>query len=312
MDAESVQHLISLKDWPDAEIRAVLDLAVRVKRERHLYAGSLAGRTLVMLFQKTSTRTRVSFEAAMTELGGHAIYLDWESTNFKLSRMDYETAYLSRNAAILMARMRLHEDLLELKKGASVPLINGCCNRYHPCQAMADMLTIHEHRGETKGARLTYIGVHNNVVNSLLAACAAFEVHLTLVCPIAPPESIDAELKQKLQDLGLLSETLDARSAVKSADYVYTDTWIDMEFFDDPSYAALKEERIALMSPYQLNEQLLESSPAFVLHDMPIHPGFEIDAELVYSPRSLIFQQAENRLDAQKAIILNLLRTQWQ
>ncbi|MBX7058393.1 MAG: ornithine carbamoyltransferase [Leptospirales bacterium] len=308
MTAAATRHLISWKDWPDEEIREVLHLALRVKGARHNYSGALAGRTLVMLFQKTSTRTRVSFEAAMTELGGHAIFLDWNATNFKLTRIRYETAYLSRNAALIMARMKQHSDLLELRAGATAPLINGCCNLYHPCQAMADMLTIYEHRGSLQGARLTYIGVHNNVANSLLAICAAFGVQLTLVTPIAPAESVDQQLKQRLEKLGLLRETLDARQAVADAEYVYTDTWVDMEFFDDPGYQGLKEERIKTMLPYQLNEQLLEDSRAMVLHDMPIHPGYEISAELVESPRSLIFQQAENRLEAQKAIILTLLR----
>lgn len=312
MSEHELRHLITWRDWPDQDIRAILELALRVKRERHNYAGALAGRSLVMLFQKTSTRTRVSFEAAMTELGGHAIFLDWNTTNFKLSRIRYETAYLSRNVALIMARMKQHSDLLELRAGASVPLINGCCNLYHPCQAMADMLTIREHRGALEGARLTYIGVHNNVANSLMAVCAAFGVELSLVTPIAPEETVDLELKRRLQNKGLLRETLDAAAAVRDADYVYTDTWVDMEFFDDPGYQSFKKERIETMLPYQLNDALLKDSKAMVLHDMPIHPGYEISAELVESGRSLIFDQAENRLEAQKAIILTLLGGQWR
>ena len=206
-----------------------------------------------------------------------------------------------------MARMKKHEDLLELKDGADVPLINGCCNMYHPCQAMADMLTIEMDRGSVEGARLSYFGVHNNVVNSLMAVCAALGVHLTLVCPVAEESSIDGNIKDKLNEKGLLRETLDRDAAVADADYVYTDTWVDMEFFDDPSYQEMKEERINLMMPFQLNAELLKNSSAKILHDMPIHPGFEIDEELVEDPRSLIFNQAENRLDAQKAIIISLL-----
>lgn len=306
-----VQHLITWKDWADEEVRDVLRLAIRVKSERHHYMGAMLGRTLVMLFQKTSTRTRVSFEAAMTELGGHGIYLDWNATNFKLSRISYETSYLSRNVALIMARMKKHEDLLELKHGATVPLINGCDNRYHPCQAMADMLTIYEDRGSLEGARLAYFGVHNNVANSLMATAAAFGIQLTLVTPIAQEDTVDAELKQRLKDRGLLYETLDAREAARYADYVYTDTWVDMEFFDDPAYVHLKEERMRTMMPYQLNRELLEGLDVRILHDMPIHPGFEITDEIVQDPRALIFEQAENRLEVQKAIILYLLRKQW-
>jgi ornithine carbamoyltransferase len=311
MSDSQVRHLITWKDWDPAEIRKILMLATRVKRNRHYYQGTLSGRTLVMLFQKTSTRTRVSFEAAMTEMGGHGIYMDWNTTNFKLSKIKYETAYLSRNVAVIMARMRRHEDLLELKEGATVPLINGCDNLYHPCQAMADMLTIHEDRGELAGTRLTYIGVHNNVANSLMAVCAAFDVHLTLVTPIALPESVDRELRDRLQERGLLAETLDAPAAVEKADYVYTDTWVDMEFFDDPAFAELKQERINTMMPYQLNAALLKHSQAKILHDMPIHPGYEITEEIVEGPNALIFEQADNRLEVQKAIILYLLRSLW-
>lgn len=311
MPDSQVKHLITWKDWDPAEIRKILMLATRVKRNRHYYQGTLSGRTLVMLFQKTSTRTRVSFEAAMTEMGGHGIYMDWNTTNFKLSKIKYETAYLSRNVAIIMARMKRHEDLQELKQGASVPLINGCDNLYHPCQAMADMLTIHEDRGELAGARLCYIGVHNNVANSLMAVCAAFDVRLTLVTPIAPEDTIDQDLRNRLREKGLLEETLDVQAAVQAAEYVYTDTWVDMEFFDDPQFADLKQERIDTMMPYQLNKELLKNSSAKVLHDMPIHPGYEITEEIVEGPNSLIFEQADNRLEAQKAIVLYLLRSLW-
>lgn len=311
MPDSQVKHLITWKDWDPAEIRKILMLATRVKRNRHYYQGTLSGRTLVMLFQKTSTRTRVSFEAAMTEMGGHGIYMDWNTTNFKLSKIKYETAYLSRNVAIIMARMKRHDDLLELKQGASVPLINGCDNLYHPCQAMADMLTIYEDRGELAGARLCYIGVHNNVANSLMAVCAAFGVELTLVTPIAPEDTIDQELRNRLREKQLLVETLDVQAAVETAEYVYTDTWVDMEFFDDPQFADLKQERIDTMMPYQLNAKLLKNSSAKVLHDMPIHPGYEITEEVVESPNALIFEQADNRLEVQKAIILYLLRSLW-
>ncbi|MGK0289288.1 MAG: ornithine carbamoyltransferase [bacterium] len=304
---KETKHLITWKDWTDEEIQDVLKRAKQVKDERLYYVGHAQNRSLVMLFQKTSTRTRVSFEAAMTELGGHAIFMDWNTTNFKLTKIRYEAKYLSRNASVVMARMKKHEELLELKSGLSIPLINGCCNMYHPCQAMADMLTILEDRGDVKGAKLTYLGVHNNVVNSLMAVCSALGVHLTLVTPIAEESSIDAEIKQKIQERGLLTETLNKEEAVKGADYVYTDTWVDMEFFDNPEYQEMKEERIRIMLPYQINSELLKNSNAKILHDMPIHPGYEISEDVIETPRSLIFDQAENRLDVQKAIILRLL-----
>lgn len=303
----AVKHLISWKEWSDSEIQEILLLSQKIKTQRVDYQDYLKNRSLVMLFQKTSTRTRVSFEAAMTEMGGHAVYLDWNSTNFKLSRIKYESAYLSRNVSMIMARMKKHSDLLELKEGAEVPLINGCCNMYHPCQALADMLTILMDRGSVEGTKLTYIGVHNNVVNSLMSVSSALGVHLTLVCPIAEKTAIDFEIKEKIQQRGLLTETLDVHAAVAEADYVYTDTWVDMEFFDDPSFHEFKEKRIQTMLPFQINAALMEHSNAKILHDMPIHVDYEITAEMVEHPRSLIFDQAENRLDAQKAIIVSLL-----
>ena len=303
-----LKHLIDWKFWPDEDIRSILNLARRVKHHRWEYQGHMQGNTLVMLFQKTSTRTRVSFEAGMTELGGHAINLDWRASNFGLSKISYETKYLSRNAALIMARVKQHADLLEMQAAASVPVINGCCNLYHPCQALADMLTIAEDRTEgVEGARLTYIGVYNNVVNSLVSIAAALGVHLTLVCPIREEASIDQDSRQKLQAAGLLTETLDAKTAVADADYVYTDTWLDMEFFNDPAYAEEKQRRMDLMLPYQVNTELLAGSQAKVMHDMPIHPGYEMAEEVVECEQSIIYDQAENRLDAQKAVMLHLL-----
>jgi ornithine carbamoyltransferase len=307
MEKKPVKHLITWKDWGDGEIVDVLRLAKTVKEQPASYQGRMTGKTLVMLFQKTSTRTRVSFEAGMTEMGGHAIFLDWLTTNFTLTEISYESAYLSRNCSIMMARMKKHEDLLELKSGAQIPVINGCCNRYHPCQALADMLTILSDRGSIEGTKLTYFGVHNNVVNSLMAICAALQVHLTLVCPIVPEGSVDQDLKNRIVEKGLLTETLDKIAAVEDAEYVYTDTWVDMEFFDNPEYQDLKEERVNMMLPFQINKELMSNSKAKIMHDMPIHPGFEISDEMVRHPDSIIIDQAENRLPAQKAIVLTLL-----
>ena len=306
--SEAPKHLIDWKLWDDGEIREVLALARRVKRQRWEFQGHMQGRTLVMIFQKTSTRTRVSFEAGMTELGGHAINLDWRATNFTLGDIRSETRYLSRNSAFIMARLKSHSDLLDMTAGATVPVINGCCNLYHPCQALADMLTIAEDRDDdVRGVRLTYIGAYNNVVNSLVSISAALGVELTLVCPIRDEAIIDAESRERLLGLGLLTETLDAKAAVAGADYVYTDTWIDMEYFNDPAYAQEKERRCALMLPYQVNDELLGGSSARVMHDMPMHLGYEITEEVAEGERSVIYDQAEHRLDAQKAILLTLV-----
>jgi ornithine carbamoyltransferase len=303
----SVHHLISWEDWSDDEIQDLLDFAIYVKNNRVFFAGHMHGRTLAMLFQKTSTRTRVSFEAGMTEMGGHAIFLDWLSSNFQLSDIDFEAEYLSRNVSLIMARLKRHEDLLTLKKGSRVPLINGCCHLYHPCQSLADALTVAlDSPKKLKDTKITYIGVHNNVVNSLLEITSALGIHLTLVTPIADDDYISKQAVQRAEKKRTVSWEKNLHIAVKDADYIYTDTWVDMEFFNDPGFAKEKEERIQLMMPYQINSELLKHTKAKVMHDMPIHAGYEITRDIVTDERSVIFFQAENRLDAQKAIILRL------
>ncbi len=308
MEHKEVKHLIDWNYWSDDEIKSILEFAVYVKNNRVFFTGHLQGRTLAMLFQKTSTRTRVSFEAGMTELGGHAIYLDWMASNFQLSDIDFEAEYLSRNVSVIMARMKRHEDLLKLQSGSKVPLINGCCNLFHPCQALADMLTIYMDKGTLENTNLCYIGVHNNVVNSLISITTALGVHLTLVTPIAAKESIVEEVVEKAKLNKTISWEKNLTYAVNNSDYIYTDTWVDMEFFNDPSYQEKKKERINIMMPYQLNSELLKNSKAKIMHDMPIHAGYEITREVVQSEKSIIFQQSENRLDAQKAIILKLIK----
>ena len=302
-----MKHLLSWKNWENDEIRELLDFAVYVKGHRTYYNGAMMGRSIAMLFQKTSTRTRVSFEAAMTEMGGHAIYIDWATSNFELTDIAFESKYLSRNVSLILARMKKHADLEKIANGSEVPVVNGCCNLFHPCQSLADMLTIQMDAGKIEGTTLCYVGVHNNVVNSLVEITAALGVNLVLVTPLANPGAVIGEVNERPRSGGALSWEKDVRHAVRNADYVYTDTWVDMEFFNDPAFAAQKAERIDLMLPYQLNHQLLASTKAKVMHDMPIHPGYEISRELVDDPRSIIFQQAENRLDAQKAVMLRLL-----
>jgi ornithine carbamoyltransferase len=304
----AIRHLISWKDWSDSEIESLLDFAIYVKKHRVFFAGHMQGRSLAMLFQKTSTRTRVSFEAGMTELGGHAIFLDWIASNFQLSDIDFEAEYLSRNVSIIMARLKKHEDLLTLLKGSKVPLINGCDNLYHPCQSLADILTIYlDIDKKPQDIKIVYIGVHNNVANSLVEITAALGIHLTLVTPIAKKDSISEQAIERAKKKKTISWESELLPAIRDADYIYTDTWVDMEFFNDPNYSGEKAARIETMMPFQINMELLKHTNAKVMHDMPIHSGFEITREVVESGRSIIFSQAENRLDAQKAIILELL-----
>ncbi len=299
-------HLLNFKELSGQKIESLVDQGIDAKHNPEKYREELFGKSGALIFQKTSTRTRVAFEVAMTQLGGHALYIDWRSTNFTLADIADETQYLSRNVDIIMARLLKNADLRRMAAASRVPVINGCDDMYHPSQAIADLITIKEKHGHLKGAKLAYIGVRNNVCNSLIEACTKTGIKLTTVTPIINEAARDEELMAAGKKTGLWTATLDAKAAVKDADFVYTDTWIDMEFFTDPKFAAEKERRLKLMMPYQINAELLESSTAWIMHDMPIHRSYEIAPEAVDGKKSVIYEQAENRLYAAKAILLKL------
>jgi len=302
-----MRHLVNFGDWTPKEVEFLIDKGIEVKREPEKYRTALQDKSLAMIFQKTSTRTRVSFEVAMTQLGGHAIYMDWLTTQFTLADIGDEVRYLSRNVDCIMARLKRNADLMKMVSASRVPVINGCDEKYHPCQAIADLMTVKEHRGKLKGLKLVYIGVHNNVCNSLIEACTMTGMHITAVTPIMNMPSQDNELLEKAKKTGLYNTTLDVDNSVRDADVVYTDTWVDMEMFLDPTFKEDKEKRIRQMTPYQINSRLMKDSKALIMHDMPIHKGYEISAEMTETPNSIIFQQAENRLHSEKAILLKLL-----
>lgn len=300
-------HLINFKELTGQQLNALVDLGIEVKHNPEKYCKALAAKSLALIFQKTSTRTRVAFEVAMTQLGGHALYIDWRTTNFTLADVKDETEYLSRNVDCIMARLLRNADLQRMAQASHVPVVNGCDEKHHPSQAIADLVTVKEKYGKLKGAKLVYIGVHNNVCNSLIEACSKTGVKLTTVTPIFNEPARDDALMAEAKKTGLWETTLDAKKAVKDADFVYTDTWIDMEFFTDPRFAEEKEKRLKLMMPYQVNSALLKGSSAYVMHDMPIHRGYEISPEAIANPKSVIYEQAENRLYSAKAILLKLL-----
>jgi len=303
-----MRHLLTLRDWTPKQIEEVVDRSIEIKKNPRKYRAALRDKSLAMIFQKTSTRTRISFEVAMTHLGGHALYLDWRATNLALADIRDETKYMSRNVDCIMARLLKHDDLKAMAEASQVPVINGCDEKYHPCQAIADLMTMREKKRKLKGAKLVYIGVHNNVCNSLIVACTKTGVEITTVTPIRNEAAIDKQLLTQAGKTGLYTSTLDVNKAVKDADFVYTDTWVDMEFFLDPKFKEEKEKRIKLMMPYQINRKLLKGSGAYIMHDMPIHRGYEISADVIESPKSIIYQQAENRLHTAKAILLELLK----
>ena len=303
-----MRHLVNFKDWTPQEVEFLIDKGIEIKKEPVKYRDALKDKSLAMIFQKTSTRTRVSFEVAMTQLGGHAIYIDWLTTQFKLADIGDEVKYLSRNVDCIMARLKKNSDLIKMASASRVPVINGCDDMYHPCQAIADLMTVKEHKGKLKGFKLVYIGVHNNVCNSLIEACTMIGVQISTVTPIIHGPAQDEELLEKARKTGLFHSNVDLRNAIKDADAVYTDTWVDMEFFLDPKFKKEKEERINLMLPFQINKKLLkENNHALIMHDMPIHRGYEISNDIINHPNSLIYQQSDNRLYSAKAILKKLL-----
>jgi ornithine carbamoyltransferase len=301
-------HLINFKDLSSQNLNDLVDLGIEVKENPKKYRKEFKDKSAALIFQKTSTRTRVAFEVAATQLGGHGLFIDWRTTNFTLADISDEVRYLSRNVDCIMARLLFNSDLMKIANASHVPVINGCDEKYHPSQALADLITIKERKGTLKDVRLVYIGVHNNVCNSLIEGCTKTGVKLTTLTPFFNEAARDDELLAEAKKTGLWQSTLDAKKAVKDADFVYTDTWIDMEFFTDPKFADEKEKRIKLMMPFQINAELLKGSNACIMHDMPIHRGYEISAEAIENPKSVIFEEAENRLYSAKAIMLACTR----
>jgi len=301
------RDLLTLKDWSREDLINTIEEAITIKQNPKRYAHLLNGQTLAMLFQKTSTRTRVSFEVAMTQLGGHAIFLDWKTTNFTLAEIRDEVRYLSRNVDIIMARLLKHQDLEKTGQASKVPVINGCTEKYHPCQALCDLVTIKEKKGRLEGLNLVYVGVQNNVCNSLTIGSIKVGMKITVVAPVIHQPSLDRGFIEEAEKSGLYYTTLNIKEAIKEADIVYTDTWVDMELFSDPKFKKEKEKRIEKLKPYQLNQDLLKDRDVLIMHDMPIHEGYEITRQVIESPNSIIFEQAENRLYGQKAILLKLL-----
>jgi ornithine carbamoyltransferase len=304
----SLVHLLTLRDWSSREVVDLIDSSLEMKKSPADYEFCLEGKSLAMIFQKTSTRTRLSFEVAMTQLGGHSIYMDWMTTNLVLADLRDETKSISGYVDGIMARVLRNSDLSAMAEASAVPVINGCDEKYHPCQIVADLVTIKEKKGRLSGLKLAYIGVHNNICNSLIEGCTKAGVKIVAVTPVVNEASVDLELVEAAKSTGLYEKSLDVHAAVEDCDVVYTDTWVDMEFFLDPQFKKEKDKRIKTMLPYQVNKELLKgNSDALIMHDMPIHRGYEISEGIIDSPNSVIYLQSENRLHSAKAILKKLL-----
>jgi ornithine carbamoyltransferase len=303
------RSFVSMHDWSTEEIHTLLRVATRLKDEQR--AGTphpvLAGKTLAMIFQKTSTRTRVSFEVGMDQLGGHALFLSSNDIQLKLGETIHDTArVLGRMVDGIMARTYAHSDVEDLARWSGVPVINGLSDLLHPCQALADLLTIQEKKGRLEGLRLAYVGDSNNVTHSLLEAGAKVGMHVRVGSPSGyqPKQLILEPAQEAARKTGArLEVTEDARAAVEGADVIYTDTWASM------GQEGEHEARVQIMRPYQVNARLLAaaSPDCIFMHCLPAHRGEEVTAEVIDGPHSVVFDEAENRLHAQKALLALLI-----
>ncbi len=303
------RDFLSLADLSPEQARALLELSVTLKQEWQEGGNvpRLAGRTLAMIFQKPSLRTRVSFEMAMRHEGGHAMYISPDEIQLGRRESVADVArVLSRYVDAIMARVFAHEHVLELARYATVPVINGLSDFSHPCQGLADVLTVYEKLEQIKGVRLTYLGDGNNVLHSLLFAGALFGMRIVASTPEGydPLPEVVRRAREIAEGTGAAIELVrDPRRAVEDADVLYTDTWTSM------GQEAEAEARRKVFPAYQLNQALLEQAlpGAGVMHCLPAHRGEEITDEVADGPNSWLFDQAENRLHAQKAVLVDLL-----
>jgi len=297
------QHFVSLFEKSTEELRALLELARMMKLNPRAFSDVCAGQSLAMIFQKPSLRTRVSFEVGLTQMGGHALYLGPKDIQLHRGETIADTAaVLSRYCDGIMARVFSHADILALAEHASIPVVNGLSDLLHPCQVLCDLLTIQEKFGRLEGLKLAYIGDGNNMAHSLLYGGARFGMSVAVCHPrgYAP----DADVVAEARDLaaaagGAIHITEDPREGVDAADVVYTDVWASMG--QESEHA----DRLKRFEGFQVNAALMAVArpSAIFMHCLPAHRGEEVAAEVIDGPQSVVFDQAENRLHAQKAIL---------
>ncbi|MHA1481620.1 MAG: ornithine carbamoyltransferase [Candidatus Thorarchaeota archaeon] len=303
------RSFIDLTDFERFELRSILDTAHDLKRKQKRGEPHelLKGKSLAMIFMKSSTRTRVSFEVGMTQLGGHALFLQPSGTQLGRGETIGDTAQvLSRYCDAIMARVFAHSEVQDLAKYGTVPVINGLSDLLHPCQIMADMMTIEEHKGSLEGLKITYVGDSNNVSNSIMQGCTIMGMDVTIGSPrgYEPAEDmmeIASVLSKRYKTT--LEVVHDPKDAVKGADVIYTDTFFSM------GQEADKEKKDALM-PFQINRELVEAANnnVIVMHCLPAHRDEELTSDVMDDLKySVVFDQAENRLHAQKGILALLV-----
>ena len=302
-------NFLSIRDFSPEEIRYLLDLAREMKTHPSAHAGALKGKTLAMIFEKQSLRTRVSFDVGIQQLGGFSLYLSRAEINLGQRESVYDISKnLERMVQAIMVRTFAHEIVEQMAEYASIPIINGLTDYSHPCQAMADYLTMAELKGDIRGLKVAYIGDGNNVCHSLMFAGAQLGANVWVATPpgFAPKDDAVKWARERGQQTGgRLVLTTDAVEAATGADVIYTDVWASM---GQESEAA---SRYRIFGPYQVNTRLFRHAKfdALFMHCLPAHRGDEVTDEVIDSAHSVVYQQAENRLHAQKAILLELMES---
>ncbi|MHA1531179.1 MAG: ornithine carbamoyltransferase [Candidatus Heimdallarchaeota archaeon] len=306
------RHLLTLFDYTPEEMIYLLDLGDELKKEFKKHGGhpdrKPLKKSLGMMFEKTSTRTRVSFETGIWELGGQPLFLSFRDTQLVgTGESTSDTGQvLSRYLGGIMARVFKHKTLTDLAEHSSIPIINGLCDLYHPCQILADLQTIREHKGKLKGLKLVYVGDGNNVAQSLMIGCTKMGMDVAIVCPddYQPDAEITKKVAKIAEKMGTkLEVTSDIPAGVKDADVVYTDTWISM------GEESQKEIRLKVFKAYTVDKKLMgyAKTDAIFLHCLPAHRGYEVTDEVIDSKQSIVFEEAENRKHSQKAVMLALM-----
>lgn len=298
------RHILTLGELTRDEIFSILSKAKEIKKNPSVFSDKLKGKSIAILFSKPSTRTRVSFESGIAQLGGTPIYLSSHDVQISRGETFADTArVLSSYVDAIIIRTFAQEDVVEVAENSGVPVINGLTDDYHPCQTLADLMTILEIRGSLAGARIAYMGDGNNVATTLALGCAIVGAELVVASP--PGYEISDKLLNDMKQTYKVQivKTDSPKLAAHMAEFIYTDVWVSMGQENE------KVERLKALAPYQVNSELLSlAAPnAKVLHCLPAHRGEEIIAEVIDGPFSAVWQQAENRLHVQKALLLFLL-----
>lgn len=304
-----MKDLLSLVNWNNGLILDLINDAVDIKKNPENYFDILKNKTLLMLFEKPSLRTKVSFQVGMHQLGGHTIVMETRDTPFMEKESISDTAKVSsRYCDIIMARLFRQEDIEELARNSAAPVINGLTDSFHPCQILSDLFTIYEKKGKLKGLKLSFVGDgNNNITHDLLLGCSAAGMDVSVGCPKeCLPQSWIAEIAEKKSKISgsKISILNDPKKAVENADVVYADTWMSYHIPQEQ-----KEERIKMFQLYQVNKELMSHANhnAMFMNCLPAMRGYEQTADVIDGKQSIVFDQAENRVHMQKAIMLKLL-----